>query len=198
MIEQCFNRVVVRVAALLEKLDRDAEPEEPTLSAFYSSSILGSKAMGPRAGQGVKTAGKFQFTSPGSPENDDKPEETFEHRAHRCALVSGFSIHAGVGIRAAGRKGLQRLLCYAARPPAAADRLKELPDCRLSYELKTKWKNGATHVIFDPLDFLSRLAALVPLPRKNLLRFHGLFGPAAAWRAAIVPAVAESDLETDA
>jgi hypothetical protein len=32
-------------------------------------------------------------------------------------MVSGFSVHAGVGIRAAARKGLECLLSYAARPP---------------------------------------------------------------------------------
>jgi hypothetical protein len=32
-------------------------------------------------------------------------------------------------------------------------------------------------VVFEPLDFLSRLAALVPSPRVNLTRFHGVFAP---------------------
>jgi len=30
------------------------------------------------------------------------------------------------------------------------------------YELKTPYRNGTTHVIFEPLDFMARLAALVP------------------------------------
>jgi hypothetical protein len=32
-------------------------------------------------------------------------------------------------------------------------------------------------VIFEPLDFIARLAALVPKPRVNLTRFHGVFAP---------------------
>ena len=32
----------------------------------------------------------------------------------------------------------------------------------LRYELKTPWRNGTTHVIFEPLYFISRLIALVP------------------------------------
>ena len=32
-----------------------------------------------------------------------------------------------------------------------------------------------SHAIFEPLDFIARLAALVPKPRVNLTRFHGLF-----------------------
>jgi hypothetical protein len=98
-----------------------------------------------------------------------------------------FSIHAGVSIGADDRKGLERLLRYAGRPPIAAERLEQLPDGRLSYRLKTPWKNGTTHVIFEPLEFVVRLAVLVPAPRMNLIRFHGLLGPAAKWRAAIIP-----------
>jgi hypothetical protein len=32
-------------------------------------------------------------------------------------------------------------------------------------------------VIFEPLDFIARLAALVPKPRVNLTRFRGVFSP---------------------
>jgi hypothetical protein len=31
---------------------------------------------------------------------------------------------------------------------------------------------GATHVVLELLDFIARLAALVPRPRVNLTRFH--------------------------
>jgi hypothetical protein len=101
-------------------------------------------------------------------------------------MVSGFRVHAGVSIRAQDLKGLERLLRYAARPPVAMDRLAQLPDGRLSYRLKTPWRNGTTHVMFEPLEFLARLAVLVPPPRVNMVRFHGVIGPAAKWRAAIV------------
>ena len=33
------------------------------------------------------------------------------------------------------------------------------------YKLKTPYRDGTTHVFFEPLDFLARLAALVPKPR---------------------------------
>jgi len=35
--------------------------------------------------------------------------------------------------------------------------------------------NGTTHVIFEPEDFIARLAALVPKPRAHLTRYHGVF-----------------------
>jgi hypothetical protein len=58
---------------------------------------------------------------------------------------------------------------------------------RVRYELKTPWRNGATHVIFEPLDFISRLVALVPKPRVNLTRFHGVFAPNSKYRASVTP-----------
>jgi hypothetical protein len=40
------------------------------------------------------------------------------------------------------------------------------------YRLKTPYRDGTTHVIFEPLGFIARLAALVPTPRVNLTRFQ--------------------------
>ena len=58
----------------------------------------------------------------------------------------------------------------------------------LRYELKTPWRNGTTHVILEPLDFISRLVALVPKPRVHLTRFHGVFAPNSKYRARVTPA----------
>lgn len=41
--------------------------------------------------------------------------------------------------------------------------------------------------MFAPLDFIARLAALVPRPRTHLLTYHGVLAPAAEWRDWIVP-----------
>jgi hypothetical protein len=43
------------------------------------------------------------------------------------------------------------------------------------YQLKTPYSDGTTHIIFKPLDFIAKLAALVP--RVNLTWFHGVFAP---------------------
>ena len=53
--------------------------------------------------------------------------------------------------------------------------------------MERPWRNGTTAVIFEPQDFLAKLAALVPAPRVHLVRFHGILGPAAAWRSLIIP-----------
>ena len=55
------------------------------------------------------------------------------------------------------------------------------------YKLKTAYRNGTTHIVLDPLDFLSRLASLVPRPRVHLIRFHGVFAPHCKYRSLIIP-----------
>ncbi len=76
---------------------------------------------------------------------------------------------------------------YAARPAVSSERLSELPDGRLLYRLKRRWRNGATEVVFERSDFIAKLAALVPAPRAHLRTFHGILAPAARWRPLIVP-----------
>ena len=60
--------------------------------------------------------------------------------------------------------------------PVSEHRLSLTEQGNIRYELKTPYRNGTTHMIFEPLDFISKLAALVPAPRVNLTRFHGVFG----------------------
>jgi hypothetical protein len=54
-------------------------------------------------------------------------------------------------------------------------------DFVIKARLKTPWRNGTMHVIFEPLELLEKLAALVAAPRVNLVH-------SAKWRASIVPA----------
>ena len=58
----------------------------------------------------------------------------------------------------------------------------------MRYELKTPYQDGTTHIIFEPLDFIAKLAALVPRPRVNLTRFHGVFAPNSKHRVQVTPA----------
>ena len=108
--------------------------------------------------------------------------------APRVGNVAGFSLHAGVATRAHERDKLERLCRYIARPAVSTKRLSLTRNGQVRYELKTPWRNGTTHVIFEPLDFISRLVSLVPKPRVNLTRFHGVFAPNSKYRALVTPA----------
>jgi hypothetical protein len=46
-------------------------------------------------------------------------------------------------------------------------------------------RDATTHVIFEPVDFIARLAALVPKPRVNLTRYQGVFAPNSNLRARV-------------
>ena len=62
-----------------------------------------------------------------------------------------------------------------------------LPDGRVAYLLRKPRRNGATHLVMTPVQFLSRLASLIPPPRFPLQRLSGVFGPRSAFRAEVVP-----------
>jgi len=62
--------------------------------------------------------------------------------------------------------------------------------------LKTPWRDGTRHLMMLPLEFMQRLAALVPRPRLHLIRLvsadlrcakYGVFVPNAKLRALVVP-----------
>ncbi len=86
------------------------------------------------------------------------------------------------------RAKLERLARYVSRPPVSIERLALTAQGQARYRLKTPYRDGTTHIVLEPVDFIARLAALVPPPRGHLTRFHGVFAPHAALRAAVTPA----------
>ena len=59
-------------------------------------------------------------------------------------------------------------------------------DGRVALELKRAWHDGTRELVFEPLEFLERLAAMTPRPETNLLLCHGLLAARARWRARVV------------
>ena len=76
-------------------------------------------------------------------------------------------------------------------------RVEQLPDGRVRLALKTPYSDGTSHMVFDPLEFLGRLTALIPRPHKNLLVYHGVLAARSKWRSRVVaygrPAALSSD-----
>jgi putative transposase len=44
----------------------------------------------------------------------------------------------------------------------------------------TFYRDGTTHLVLSPLEFMQRLAALVRRPRLHVIRFHGVLASGAA------------------
>ncbi len=154
------------------------------MDALRMSSITYRVATGQHAGRKVVTL----QTLPG----DADPLEG------EAGKVGGFSLHAGVATEAHESHKLERLCRYITRPAISEKRLSISPQGRVRYQLKTPWKNGTTQVEWDPVDFIAKLAALVPPPRAHLTRFHGVFAPNAALRAQLTPSGRGKRPATDA
>jgi len=191
-VARLARRLHHRVGRLLERcgLGPQSDPDEvdtllndqPLLAELYGASVSGRVATGRRAGHRLAKVG-------GQVDAEDLPAPS----GPRCATISGFSVHANVSVPAHDRMRLERLCRYAGRPPLATDRLSMLPDGRLLYRLKRRWRDGTSHIIFEPLDLVAKLAVLVPPPRFNLVRYHGVLAPSAGWRALLVPPGPETD-----
>ena len=85
------------------------------------------------------------------------------------------------------RSDLEHLCRYITRPAIANERLSVNHAGQVVLKLKTAYRDGTSHLVMSPLEFMQRLAALVPRPRLHLIRFHGVLAPHAKLRAAIVP-----------
>jgi hypothetical protein len=183
-LKRLVQRIAERIGRSLERsglITRDIENaylafdpgEEAPINALLGASITYRIATAPREGQKVFTL----RTLPGEPDGP-RPE---------VAESSGFSLHAGIAAKASQRDKLEHLARYVARPPVATERLSLTEGGQVRCALKTRFRDGTTHVIFEPEDFIARLAALVPKPRAHLTRYHGVFAPASPDRARIVP-----------
>ncbi len=137
-------------------LSMDTESDDP-MASLTGHSVTYRIATGPRQGRKVLTLQSLPAS--------DEPFST------RMGNVAGFSLHAGVAAKAHERDKLERLCRTITRPAVSEKRLSLTEHSQVRYTLKNPWRDGTTHVIFEPLDFIARLAALIPKPRVNLTRF---------------------------
>jgi Putative transposase/Transposase zinc-binding domain len=169
-----------RVIRLLRKrgvLDDDAydnfADDEPLLAGMTSASIMGLVSTGDRAGRRVRRVLSDPIDA--------------VRTGPLCFASSGFSLHAATRIAGGDKAGLERLCKYVSRPPLAHGSLQQLSDEEYAFKLKTPWSDGTTHLILSPMELIEKLAALVPPPRVNLVRYHGILAPNAKNRDKIVP-----------
>ncbi|WP_437125430.1 dihydrofolate reductase [Escherichia coli] len=184
-LTQLTHTIAHRVGRYLERqglLERDVE------NSYLASDAVDDDPMTPLLGHSItyriavgSQAGRKVFTLQTLPTSGDPFGDGI-------GKVAGSSLHAGVAARADERKKLERLCRYISRPAVSEKRLSLTRGGNVRYQLKTPYRDGTTHVIFEPLDFIARLAALVPKPRVNLTRFHGVFAPNSRHRALVTPA----------
>jgi hypothetical protein len=94
---------------------------------------------------------------------------------------SGFSLDAKVRIESWDRQGLERLIKYCARPCFASENLRWNGPW-LTYRLPKITHTGKTFIQLDPLEFIDKIAAFIPSPRRHRHHYHGVFAPNAPLR----------------
>ncbi len=128
--------------------------------------------------------------------------------------MDGFSLHAARTVEADDREGLERLCRYGLRSPLSLERLSVDSEGRVQYmaelsgrssartkpmpfgyRLRKPWFDGRTEIVFDPIVFLRRLAALIPAPYTNLVRYHGIFANRSRFRDRLPPPPAADDVQ---
>lgn len=170
----------IRVLRLLHRrglLDEapDTNEQPSLLSLIAAASVQGRTALEPQAGSRLGRLGTPAVDPSAAP------------RAPLCANVDGFSLHAAVRVGAGQRDRLERLCRYVSRPALATGRLSLSRRGNVLLRLRHPWRDGTTHLVFEPLAFIERLASLVPFPRAHQLTYHGVLAPAAAFRDDVVP-----------
>jgi len=183
-VEALVLDVQARVLRLLEReglLDAGANDElaqdAPALSACYEGAVTQRVALGPMKGRPVMKLGASLARHLAS------ARERVERGGPLCARVDGFDLHGRVAFGAGDRTRLEELVRYCARPPLANDRLTKREDGRYLLRLKAAWRNGTTHLCFEPVELMERLAAQIPKPRINLVLYAGVLAPNAKLRA---------------
>ena len=122
-------------------------------------------------------------------------QEISHQKNHLCVAEEGFSLHGATSVPAHDRQRLENLCRYITRPPVAHQRIEVLSNGLISYRLKNQFSDGSTHVIFHPLKFIEKLAALIPPQKAHLIHFHGILAPHSKWRSKVVPNLPDDDNE---
>ena len=182
-VAEVAERTAKRVIQLLEKAGRSVDSEfqdegveefvtrQPALASLYAAAARGVDISGDRAGQ--PTMRLIEQDSLGKKEPH--------------AVVGGINLHAAVAFDARDKPRMERMCRYLARPPIAQHRLTRRADGSLRYEMKRVWRDGTSAIVLKPLDLIARLCAMIPPPRFNMIRFHGVFAPNAKLRSEVVP-----------
>jgi hypothetical protein len=178
-IERRLHRLLAR-RGVVEAIGDDGgadrwREEAPVLAGIAAASVEGRLALGARAGAAVRRGSASAELLALVPQGHGP--------CH--ARRNGFDLHAGVVVPPRDRARLERLCRYALRPPIAQERLHLTPEGQVILDLRHRWADGTTYLVFEPLELLERLTSLTPRPRINLLLYYGVLGARSAWRSRI-------------
>lgn len=162
------------------------EPLRDPRVGSASGSMFGRISLGKRK---TSRSRVVRFIGNATTEETDDPEE-----------VDGaepFDVFAGEATVEGDRKALRGLVEYALSPPFTYEQVSRGEGGLVHFRLKRPRRDGATHRVFKPLEFMQTLATLIPRPRLHTTRFHGVYARRHAFRKEVVPATAAAEAESD-
>ncbi|NRA63235.1 MAG: transposase [Pseudobacteriovorax sp.] len=175
------SRRVVKYLRKTGRLSEDGEEvyigdgAHEALSHMKRASVSSRIALGSRAGLKLRRIGSsFGFE-----------EEIPKSHSYGCVSMNGFSIHAATSIKAHERDRLEKLLRYLGRGPVSHERISLDENGNILYELKSSY-DGATHVMFSPMEFIEKLASMIPPPYKHQVNYYGCLSSHSKLRQEIV------------
>lgn len=178
-VTKIANRSIkaLKEAGLLNDEDAASIDDVEAIDLCDAASVKNRIAFGERAGQPVR---KFKLWT--NPELAEKKKDDL------TAVLHGFNLKADGVIQAHQRWKLSRLIRYVARPPIAEERLfVDETGQTIKYVMKNPWTDGTKEIIFSGIEFIEKLASLIPPPNGHLIRFIGVLGPNSKMRPLIVP-----------
>ena len=126
------------------------------------------------------------FVSIGNDRPSDSLVRTEASNTGLLAAGDHVAVHVANAFDGRDRKRLQRQVKYLLRPPVALDDVTATDHGTVRIALKRPTKRGAWFCELTPRQLLARLAALVPPPRANMLRYRGVFAPRHHLRPAVI------------
>ena len=103
------------------------------------------------------------------------------------AQIGVVNVHAERVVDGRDRAQLERMCRYMLRPAFAQDRIRILSDGRVHYQMKNKWRDGTSSLVFEPMEFIRRLCSFVPAPTFHMIRYYGVLAPNSCVRNLVVP-----------
>jgi hypothetical protein len=171
------RRVLERLRGALAGRAAGASAVAPDpLRRIHAAAISQRAALGPRAGASAR---QVRVAS----------AETARRAPTRelAAVRDGLEVHAGPAVPPGEREAILRLTRYVTRPAFDRHAFSAAPEGRVRYRLKEPFRDGTTHVEFDPAELAERLAALVPDGGRHRIGYHGILAPRAAARWRVLP-----------
>ncbi len=104
-----------------------------------------------------------------------------------CAQLGAFNLHAARRVAPNDKQGKDMLCRYILRPSLANERLHLLADGSVTVEFKRPWSDGTRSIGLAPSALISRMAALVPPPKRHVTVYSGVLASNSPWRRLIIP-----------